>query len=287
VTDSVDNVVQYDQVMGTKLVVAYAAALETIYRSTTKASGGRALDLACGPGHFTFCLSRYLAYERVLGLDLSTPMVETAARNAAAQGIGDRVSFAVGDATHITSCAESSVDLCCCTDAAHHLPDLSVVTAALCEMERVTRPEGLILVMDLVRLRTAAITERYVRLLGGDYIARGLPNFFNDFHNSMYAAWTGDELRKAVPRGTKRTWCHLVPRGLPSIQFLLGLPLQRKVAFVRAGWSIREHPLIREWAPRWEREVGKHWARETVGEFKLLRLSLRFASRTLMRPTRN
>jgi SAM-dependent methyltransferase len=212
-------------------------------------------------------------------------MIETATHNAKAAGAGDRVLFAVGDATHAADIADGSVDLCCCTDAAHHLPDLSVVTSALREMERVTRPDGLILVMDLVRLRTARVTERYVNLLAHDYVARGLPSFFNDFRNSMYAAWTGDELRRAVPAGTKRTWCHLVPRGLPTIQFLLGLPAGRTTPFVRPGWSVREHPLIREWAPRWEREVGARWTSETLGECKMLSLSLRLAARTLLYPT--
>jgi ubiquinone/menaquinone biosynthesis C-methylase UbiE len=284
VTAAADNVVQYDRVMGTKLVIAYAAALETIHRAATATAGSVAIDLACGPGHFTLCLARYLDCHRVTGLDLSGPMIEAAARNAKAQGADERVGFKVGDATDISDLADGSVDLCCCTDAAHHLPDLSIVTEALREMERVTCPDGLILVMDLVRLRTARVTERYVNLLAHDYVARGLPSFFNDFRNSMYAAWTGEELRRAVPVETRRTWCHLIPRGLPTIQFLLGLPAGRQAPFVRPGWATREHPLIREWAPRWEKEVGQRWARETISEFRLLKTSLRFAAQTFLSP---
>jgi hypothetical protein len=152
------------------------------------------------------------------------------------------------------------------------------------EMERVTRPDGLVMVMDLVRLASQSVTERYVRTLAHDYVARGLPSFYDDFRNSMYAAWTADELRQAVPKATERVWCHIVPRGLPTIQFLLGLPIGRKRPFVRPGWSAGENPLVKEWYPRWEREPGAKWARETLTELKMLRMSLKFASQTLTAP---
>lgn len=100
----------------------------------------------------------------------------------------------------------------------------------------------------------------------------------------MYAAWTADELRQAVPRNTQRVWCHLVPRGLPTIQILLGLPIGRDTPFVRAGWSVSEHPLVREWLPRWRQDVGASWARETLTELKLLKMTLAFGSKTLIRP---
>ena len=82
----------------------------------------------------------------------------------------------------------------------------------------------LVMLMDLVRLRTAGITERYINIIGHDYIERGLPNFFDDFRNSMYASYTPEELREAIPRNTARCWCQLVPRGLPGAQIIFGLP---------------------------------------------------------------
>lgn len=283
-TDSDDNVVQYDRVMGTKLAVAYAAGLEVFYCAQDLRESTNALDLACGPGHFTLSLARYLGCDQVTGIDLSPPMVATAQRNAIRQGVGDRVSFKAGDATCLAQFDDQSVDLCSFTDAAHHMPDLSTVTDVLREMERVTRDDGTIMVMDLVRLATAPVTERYIQVLAHDYIARGLPRFYDDFRNSMYAAWTADELRQALPQDSQRVWCHIVPRGLPTIQFLLGLPLGRRRPFVRSGWSAAKHPLVREWYPRWEQEIGQQWARETLMELRLLKLSLRFASRTFIYP---
>ena len=278
-TDAAENVLQYDQVMTTKLVIAYAAGLEIVHRARTDPSGGSAIDLACGPGHYTLCLARYLDYDRVTGIDLSPRMVETARGNAARSHLEQQVRFQVGDVRKLDSIDTDQIDLASFTDAAHHMPDLETVSHVFREMDRITRPEGLVMVMDLVRLRTARLTERYVNLLGHDYRERGLPHFFDDFRNSMYAAWTANELRRAIPKETGRTWCQIVPRGLPTVQVVLGLPAGRTRPFVRPGFGLREHPLIREWYPRWVSEVGKKWADETLAELKMQRLTLRLGSR--------
>ncbi len=269
ITDQRDHVIEYDRVMKTKLVVAYGAGLQVTYCALENAAGGTALDLACGPGHYTLCLARYLGLGQVTGIDLSPGMIETASRNASQQGLSDRVQFRVGDATHLEDCNSGEAELTTFTDAAHHMPDLETVGKVLREMDRITRAEGLVMLMDLVRLRTAELTERYVHTLGHDYVERGLPSFFEDFRNSMYAAWTADELHQAIPRDTARTWCHIVPRGLPTIQIVLGLPVGRKRPFVRSGlpWTPEENPVPKEMRADW----------------RLLRLSLRFAARSYIR----
>lgn len=266
------NVTQYDQVMTTKLVLAYAAGLKIAHQARPDRQRDQAIDIACGPGHFTLCLARYLDCRSITGVDLSGPMVSIANQNAQKQGLADRVSFQTGDATNLADVEAGSCDLATFTDAAHHMPDLDTVRKVIEEMHRVTRPEGLVMVMDLVRLRTADLTERYVNLLGHDYIERGLPAFFDDFRNSMYAAWTAQELREAIPRDTDRVWCHIVPRGLPTIQVILGLPVGRRRPFIRSGvpWSKDNDPVPREMRT----------------EARMMRATLAVASKTFIRPTR-
>ena len=272
ITDAPDNVTQYDQVMATKLVLAYAAGLETVRRAQPIGGGARAVDIACGPGHFTLCLARYLHYESIMGVDLSAPMVEIANQNAEKQGLETIVTFQTGDAANLAAFDDNSRDLAMFTDAAHHMPDLDTVRAVMNEMDRITKREGLVMLMDLVRLRTEALTERYVNVLGHDYIERGLPAFFEDFRNSMYAAWTAKELREAIPRDTDRCWCHIVPRGLPTIQVILGLPVGRKRPFVRRGvpWSRENHPV----------------PPEMRGDWRMMRATLALAGKTLIPPKR-
>jgi len=244
VTADADHVEQYDRVMTTKLAVAYAVGLEVIYRTRRVPKHGSALDLACGPGHFSLCLAKYLELDSLVGVDLSQRMVKVAGKNARAQGL-TQASFAVADVTDLADYPDGSLDLTTFTDAAHHMPNLDAVRRVIEEADRVTHPDGLVAVMDLARLRTASLTESYVKLVGGDYHERGLDAFYEDFHNSMYAAWTTAELATAVPEATNRHWYQLAPLGLPTIQFLLGVPATERKPFVRRGvpWGSENHPL--------------------------------------------
>ena len=264
-TDATQNILQYDRVMSTKLAIAYAAGLTVVHRSRPSGPGFRAIDLACGPGHYTLCLAKYLGYKDVLGVDLSAGMVQQAEKNATQQGFASQVAFRQGDATQLAEIPNGQFDLASFTDAAHHMPDLRTVTQVLREMERITKPEGLIMVMDLVRLRTSPLTERYVRVLGHDYVAMGLPEFFNDFRNSMYAAWTPCELASAIPTDSGRQWWHIVPRLLPTLQVLLGLPVGRRRPLLRGGvpWNKKETPV----------------SDENCADFVMLRGTLKFASK--------
>jgi ubiquinone/menaquinone biosynthesis C-methylase UbiE len=249
-TDDADHVFQYDQVKTTKLVIAYAIGMEAVYRARSADPGGqgRAIDLACGPGHFTIWLREQLGYRDVTGVDLAPNMVRTAAKNARKRDLDGQVRFALGDITNLNQFAADTFDLSTFTDAAHHMPDVPTVGRVLAEMDRITRPDGLVMLMDLARLRTADLTERYVELLGGDYRERGLRDFFDDFRNSMYAAWTPAELAAAIPRNSRRTWCHVVARALPTLQLVLGLPVARDTPFIRRGtpWRWRDRPVPRD-----------------------------------------
>ncbi len=271
-TDAAANVAEYDQVMGTKLALAYALALRTIFRAWSPPAAGAILDLASGPGHFSLCLGRFFSNCRATGFDLAPRMVACANRNARLQGLADRVAFELADITNLANVDSASADLTTFTDAAHHMPDIGVVRQVLEEMERVTRPEGLIFAMDLVRLKTERLTNRYVDLMGHDYVERGLPHFLEDFRNSMFAAFTPEELRQAVPPESKRTWRHWVPFGLPTTQLLIGLPVGRTRLFLRRGnpWTRETHPVPKSMRLEW----------------RLLQLSMALGQKTQIPPRR-
>lgn len=248
VTDADPNVLQYDQVMGTKLAVVYGAGLTLLHRTLPEHGRHSAIDLACGPGHYTLCLARYLNFESVIGVDLSPGMASIAAKNASQYGLQGRVSFRQGDVLRLDDIEDAQFGLVSFTGAAHHLPGIKEVARVLQHMDRIAKPEGLVMLMDLVRLRTAAITERYIQIIGHDYIERGLPNFFDDFRNSMYASFTPEELREAIPTKSDRRWCQLVPRGLPGAQIIFGLPEGRTELFLRGGmpWPSGQGPVPKE-----------------------------------------
>jgi ubiquinone/menaquinone biosynthesis C-methylase UbiE len=285
ITAASDNVTQYNQVMSTKLALSYAAGIEIVHRARGQDSNYSAADLACGPGHYTTCLARYLGYNDVTGVDLSAPMVAVANQNAAQQGLKDRVKFKSGDITALRTVLDGSFDLVSFTGAAHHLADLNSVSHVLRQMDEIAKPTGLVMLMDLARLRTARLTERYLKVLAEDYVERGLPEFLGDFRDSMYAVWTPTELRTAIPHKSPRSWVHIVPMGLPTVQIILGLPLGRKNVFERSAWPPSDNPLIQDWYPRWKKEVSPEWARQTLKEWKLMRLTLATASKRRIFPT--
>lgn len=255
-TDTAENVFQYDQVMSTKLAIAYALGVEAIYCCRQQPFGGAALDIACGPGHMSLCMATSLRLDSLIGVDLSPPMIATAKANAEKQQL-PHVAFELADATDLHDHSDASIDLCTFCDAAHHMldpntpsnhpdanrKDLGVVTKVLREMDRVTRPDGLVFVMDLVRFKSDSDTEQYVELVGRDYHACGMSSFYDDFRNSMYAAWSLDELRSAIPSDSTRNWHQWSPRGLSTIQFLIATPSSQSCLFQRKH-SIRKPPIV-------------------------------------------
>ena len=280
-----ENVVEYNEAMATKFAVAYAAGLEIVHRVMEKVSGGSAMDLACGPGHNTMCFAKYLGFDEVLGTDLSECMVRAATENAHREGLAGKIRFEVRDAVQPDESTAGKWDLVTFCHAAHHMPTIDMLAQVLRCMDHYAKRDGLVMVMDLVRLRTAKLNDRFVNVLGHDYLERGLQHYFKDFQNSMLASWTPAEMVSAVPRETRRWWCHLLPRGLPTTQILLGLPVGRKQVFVRSGWGVAGHPLFREWYSRWERQVSPAWAKETLHDAKLLWMTLFRGSKRMFPPS--
>lgn len=68
---------------------------ETVRRSNP-ADGASAIDIGCGPGHYSEALALNGA-TRVLGIDFAPRMIEIASERAQKSGIGDRCEFVVGD----------------------------------------------------------------------------------------------------------------------------------------------------------------------------------------------
>jgi len=63
-------------------------------------TGKHLLDFGCGPGRLSLAMIEHGA-AHVSGLDESEVMIETARREASEAGVGDRVSYCVGDETNL------------------------------------------------------------------------------------------------------------------------------------------------------------------------------------------
>ncbi len=108
---------------------------------------GRAVDLGCGPGHLVVELATAAPGLRVMGIDLSTPLLGDAQRRAIEAGLTYQTEFRTGDAS-ATGLADASVDLVISTLSLHHWDD---PIAVLNEVGRILRPGGHFVIFDLRR----------------------------------------------------------------------------------------------------------------------------------------
>ena len=102
--------------------------------------GSKILDVATGTGKQAFAFARN-GYE-VIGVDLSEAMLKVAQRNNKYRN----AKFEVADAT-LLRFSDDSFDVSCISLALHDMPQ-TIREKILKEMVRVTKPSGLIMVVD-------------------------------------------------------------------------------------------------------------------------------------------
>jgi ubiquinone/menaquinone biosynthesis C-methylase UbiE len=103
--------------------------------------GQELLDVGCGPGNITIDLARRVAPGRVFGIDVEAGIVEAAAR---ANEWPEQVRFCAGD-VYALDFPDASFDVVHAHQVLQHLSD---PVAALSEMRRVLRPDGILAVRD-------------------------------------------------------------------------------------------------------------------------------------------
>ena len=103
------------------------------------------LDLGCGTGVVTRAIAARDGFAgTVTGVDQSPAFIAAAERLAAAEGLGDRVEFVVGDA-HALDLPAASFDVAVAHTLVSHVRD---PLAVLAEAARVIRPSGSVAVFD-------------------------------------------------------------------------------------------------------------------------------------------
>jgi 2-polyprenyl-3-methyl-5-hydroxy-6-metoxy-1,4-benzoquinol methylase len=108
----------------------------------TLEEGARVADIACGCGWSSIAFARAFPSVTVDGYDLDDASIRDATRNAAAEGLSDRLHFAVRDAADAPA---ASYDLVCCFEALHDLPR---PVEALRAMRSMLAPGGTVFIVD-------------------------------------------------------------------------------------------------------------------------------------------
>lgn len=102
--------------------------------------GSTVLDVATGTGQQAFAFAKR-GYD-VIGVDLTESMLEIARKHNKA----GTVKFEAGDATHLRF-ETDSFDVACVSFALHDMP-MTIREKVLQEMVRVTKPDGVIVIVD-------------------------------------------------------------------------------------------------------------------------------------------
>lgn len=146
------------------------------------------LDLACGTGDFSQLVARQLPEARVIAVDLTEPMLSLA-RN---RGVREAVC---GDATSLPF-ADASFDCVFIGYGLRNFPDLR---SAVREIERVTRPGGLMVSLDFFlpqneALRRIFLGYLYVQGAIWGTLLHGNPRLYTYIPDSLRHFVSMDEL---------------------------------------------------------------------------------------------
>jgi ubiquinone/menaquinone biosynthesis C-methylase UbiE len=197
------------------------------------AAGARALDVGCGTG----IVARQVARRggpltRVIGIDLSTGMLQTGRALVTAEGLGEQIELRVGDAESLEF-ADASFDAVLSLYALRHFPNPD---AAVREIFRVCRPGGraVIAVGSAPQLFSAAflragftrVHESIARLVGRAPLRA--PAFLDGLL---------DEYLPEQSAAEEAEWTHGIQRYSASVAALM-----RAAGFrsVRASWTGQE-----------------------------------------------
>jgi len=117
--------------------ISVAEEIDRIAEAARIDTAARVLDLACGPGIYARTFARRLPCGRVVGLDLSPPMLAYAQRRRHAEALRN-LDFVRASALQLPFAA-ARFDAVNCCGALHLFPD---VPQALAEVRRVLAPRG-------------------------------------------------------------------------------------------------------------------------------------------------
>lgn len=144
----------------------------------------------------------------VLAVDLSGEMLRVATRNVARAGHGERCRLAKLDVKALRL-PDKRFDLVMCNSTVHHIPEpLSVFK----EMARVVKPDGAIIVRDLVRPATMDDAWAIVKRVAAGAHIRQQQLFFDSLCAALTIAEVEDLVRRAglnrmgVARVSDRHW---------------------------------------------------------------------------------
>jgi tRNA (cmo5U34)-methyltransferase len=152
VMDEPQGVQQYDEIGGSVQVGIHHFNALGISRLLPR--DGMLLDLGCGSGRLLARLAHGRPDARLIGLDLSEPMLETGRRLLEREGLADRVELRRGDITTFDAELSESFHVVSCNFTLHQLPSEDLARSCLEAIARFRSRTGCaVWIFDFARLR--------------------------------------------------------------------------------------------------------------------------------------
>lgn len=155
---------------------------------------GVVMDLGSGSGRYLALLAQRRPDIRILGVELSVPMLTLGNRLLVGENLEGPVQLVHGDMTDCVRLMPERVDLLSCVLALHQLPSEAMLLSTLQEIATIRRETGCaVWIWDLARLKDPAVMRDWIGDgAGHDHL------FLRDAMASEAASWTLAELTDAL-----------------------------------------------------------------------------------------
>lgn len=181
VMDTWEEAVEYDSMDFTDVNAAFSQLAVTLGPET-----GQILDAGTGTARIPVMLGKLRPGWQIIGIDLSENMLKIGRRNIEESGLAGQIQLDAIDAKAMPY-PDRSFDMVISNSILHHLPDPLPFLAGI---QRVLKPNGALLLRDLLRPIDVAARDRLVELYAGDCNAHQ-KQLFSD---SLQAAFTLPEV---------------------------------------------------------------------------------------------
>ena len=154
------------------------------------ANSGHFLDVGTGPAQIPIILAQHCPEIHITAIDLSEEMLKIARQHVKDAELTDRITLKLVDAKTLPY-PDNSFDGLISNSIVHHVHD---ALTALQEMGRVVKPDGPVLIRDLIRPKTPADAQAFVDL----YAADDTPEQQKLYYDSFLAAFTLAEVNQML-----------------------------------------------------------------------------------------
>lgn len=154
--------------------------------------GDHVLDLACGSADLLVKLAQAYPKVKFTGVDLSDAMLERARSHVQRLALKN-IDFIKNDITELVLISDHSIDVVISTEALHQMPDENFLKRIASSINRVLKEGGGVYLSDFLRLKSETAVNCFLKDR-----ADVEQVFFEDYKNSLYAAFSDQEITSCL-----------------------------------------------------------------------------------------